>query len=96
MSGLSGRNGITPGVSSSEMGRGCVLAGFMGFKSGEERGEKERLQVKDSLERKQRQSRAGRRGSREGRGLGLWVTAGDCSRSSKKSPKQWLPSQTAF
>lgn len=69
-SGLSGRTGITPGVSSSEMGKGCT-SGFMDFKSGKERAGKERQQVRDSLDGKQRWSRAGKKGSGKGGGLGL-------------------------
>lgn len=50
---------------------GARFAGFIDFKSCKERGGKERQQDKGSLEGKQRWCRAGKKGSRQGRGLGL-------------------------
>lgn len=44
---------------------------FMNFKSDKERRGMERQQVKEILEGKQRSSKAGKQGSREGRGRGV-------------------------
>lgn len=75
---------------------GAGFAGFIDFKSCKERGEKERQQVKDSLRGKQRWRRARKKGSRQGRGLGLRGTANDCSGSSKKPTKEWLPTRAGI
>lgn len=75
-------------------GAGVGLAGFMDFKSGKEGGGKERQQVNDSLRGEGKWSRAGKKGSREGRGQGLRGAASDYSRSSKKPTEQWLPTHT--